>query len=176
MLSELFNLVCGRAAGHVWAIGGIELPFCQRCTGLYVGATVALVGFLILRPVTSPKATGWYGLCLLQMVPLGFHWVPQNDVVRAASGWVFAIGLVGLLWRRSDRPEDSLRAHAGGWTPRLALVVWGLCLLALLATVRHAGRTGYWLVSAAATVGLAGLILLCLVNLVALFRGLRVRR
>ena len=98
ILHDAFFLVCGQAADRTWAPGGEWLPFCQRCTGLYVGALAALALALVFRVQPGPGRLWFGGLCLLQMVPLGFHWVAQGAVVRTLSGWFFAFGLVDFLW------------------------------------------------------------------------------
>ncbi|OHB83339.1 MAG: hypothetical protein A2V98_21520 [Planctomycetes bacterium RBG_16_64_12] len=94
-LQEVFGLVCGRR--HVWALGGVDLPFCQRCTGLYVGAALAMVLYAAFRPRPTYVSLGAHGLLLLVMVPFGYHLVPQNAVLRTLTGQLFSVGLVSYL-------------------------------------------------------------------------------
>ena len=96
--AHAFALVCGQNPAHLWAPGGLALPCCQRCTGLYVGA---LVAFLLHWLCQSRPAAGgkWaHGMFLLQMVPFGFHWLPQGPVLRTETGVLFGFGLVAFLW------------------------------------------------------------------------------
>ena len=97
-LAHAFALVCGQNPEHLWAPGGLSLPCCQRCTGLYAGAA----GALLLHWLCKPQPTaGWkwmHGMFLLQMVPFGFHWLPQGPVLRTVTGVLFAFGLVAYLW------------------------------------------------------------------------------
>ncbi len=98
ILGHWFAAVCGQNPGHTWAPGGILLPCCQRCAGLYVGAGLAALLHLGLRP----RLSGWFlqihGAFLLTMVPFGFHWVAQGPVLRSLTGVLFGFGIVTFLW------------------------------------------------------------------------------
>lgn len=93
-----FGFVCGRAPDHLWAPGGVVLPCCQRCTGLYVGAWLAVVLWLVLRPPRTRRFLLVHGLFLLIMVPFGFHWLPQGALLRTLTGTLFGLGVVAFLW------------------------------------------------------------------------------
>lgn len=97
-LVSLFGFVCGRDPDHLWAPGGLVLPCCQRCVGLYVGAVLGVVLNALFRPRSTPAWRWLHGLFLLQMVPFGFHWIPQGPGVRTMTGLLFACGLVAFLW------------------------------------------------------------------------------
>jgi uncharacterized membrane protein len=93
----LFSLVCGQNREHTWIPGGLPLPLCQRCTGLYVGVAVgsALRGLLRFR---STARFRWiHGLFLLQMGVFGFHLVPQGPLLRGVSGYLFGLGMATFL-------------------------------------------------------------------------------
>ena len=114
---HLFALVCGQNPAHTWSPGGALLPCCQRCTGLYAGAIVALLLHLALRIRPSARFLQVHGLFLLQMVPLGFHWVPQDALVRTWSGLLYGFGLVSFLWLLPGaRVARSGGADRGRWT------------------------------------------------------------
>jgi len=143
------------------------LPFCQRCTGLYVGAALALAVHLVLRPRPTSPLLWLYGLMLLVMVPFGYHWVPQGGVLRTLTGQVFAAGLVGYLW--------LLPAGLLGVRQRSGPVTWwgcGLCLLASLAILPvvalWGGRPAAWALAALGCVGLACLAVLAAANILLL--------
>ena len=95
LVDQLFGLVCG--SDRRWAPDGFFLPFCQRCTGLYVGTTVAVVLHLFFRLRYTPKLLLAHGLMLALMVPLGFHWIPHGPALRTVSGQLYAAGLVCYL-------------------------------------------------------------------------------
>jgi uncharacterized membrane protein len=98
LLRHVFGWVCGQNPAHTWSPGGELLPLCQRCTGLYVGAFVAVLLHLAWRPAPTARWLGLNGAFLLLMVPFGYHWVPQNAEVRCGSGILFGFGLVAFLW------------------------------------------------------------------------------
>jgi uncharacterized membrane protein len=96
-LAHLFAAVCGQNPDHTWAPGGLLLPCCQRCTGLYAGAGVAALLHLWLRPKLTGRFLEIHGAFLLLMVPFGFHWVPQGPALRTAAGVLFGFGVVTYL-------------------------------------------------------------------------------
>jgi uncharacterized membrane protein len=97
VLQHLFSFVCGQDPAHTWAPGGLELPCCQRCLGLYSGAAVAATLYLWLRPKFTSRFLELNGLFLLLMVPYGFHWLPQGPVLRTLTGSLFGFGVVTYL-------------------------------------------------------------------------------
>src|ERR1035438_5086965 len=89
LLAHWFAAVCGQNPGHTWAPGGIMLPCCQRCAGLYVGAGMAALLHLWLRPRLSGRFLEVHGAFLLAMAPFGFHWLPDGPMLRTATGVLF---------------------------------------------------------------------------------------
>jgi len=185
-LSALLGSVCGQYPSHVWMPGGWALPCCQRCTGLYVGAALAvLLHGRFCRTVTS-ASSWWHGLCLLQMVPFGFHWVPQGPVLRTVTGYLFAWGVVFFLWPaaaarigkarpngRSSRERASAPGAAEGplgWRPGTAGYVGGFVAGVVLAPglARWGGQVGAYLLAGLVVLGALALGWLALLNLVAL--------
>ncbi|MDO8544549.1 MAG: DUF2085 domain-containing protein [Opitutaceae bacterium] len=98
MLEQLFSFVCGQNPSHTWAPGGELLPCCERCTGLYAGAAIALLLQFVLRMRPTARFLQLHGLLLMMMIPLGFHWVAHGALVRTGSGLFFGFGVVSLLW------------------------------------------------------------------------------
>ena len=97
-LAHWFAAVCGQDPGHTWAPGGILLPCCQRCTGLYVGAGVAALLHLWVRPKLSGRFLEIHGAFLVVMAPFGFHWVAQGPALRTLTGVLFGFAVVTFLW------------------------------------------------------------------------------
>lgn len=134
-LEYIFSYLCG--SDHLWALGGEVLPFCQRCTGLYVGGALAFLLYSLFLPRPTWRALALHGLLLVQMAPFGYHWVAQNGAVRTLTGQLFAFGLVYYLmlnpaaqlglWKES-RKERPLLYALGGLLSLAALqlaVHWG---------------------------------------------------
>jgi uncharacterized membrane protein len=117
-LHQIFSFVCAQNPAHTWAPGGELLPFCQRCTGLYVGATLALLLLLWFRPATDARYCWLHVALVLFMTPFGFHLVPHGAVLRTMSGHFFGFGVAGLLWLF---PEKMISAKTGRGTSHLGL-------------------------------------------------------
>ena len=98
ILSHVLAAVCGQNPGHTWAPGGMLLPCCQRCTGLYVGAGASGVLLLWLRPKLSGRFLEVHGAFLLAMAPFGFHWLAQGPMLRTVTGVLFGFAVVTFLW------------------------------------------------------------------------------
>ncbi len=98
LLTQLFAALCGQNPDHTWAPGGVLLPVCQRCAGLYAGAAVAALLHIWARPRLTPRRLELHGAFLLLMVPFGFHWLPQGPLLRGMTGVLFGFGVVTFLW------------------------------------------------------------------------------
>jgi hypothetical protein len=191
-LTILFSLVCGRDPDHLWAPGELALPFCQRCTGLYVGVFCALLLHVVLRSADSARLRWLHLALLLQMAPFGFHWVPQGPLLRTLSGGLFAFGLVGCLWllpaarwghkldvsvwcppfRVFRASPDTLKGGHRTWR-LMARYGLGLILsqLGMLALACWGGRAGGLLLAGLAVAGLLTLVSLAVLNLALLGAG-----
>lgn len=97
-IASLFSHLCGQNPAHTWMPGGVPLPFCQRCTGLYAGALLAAAAHLLLRPRRSNRWLGMHGFFLLFMVPFGFHWLPQESLLRTLTGLLYGCAVTTFLW------------------------------------------------------------------------------
>jgi uncharacterized membrane protein len=125
---QLFSFFCGQDPAHTWAPAGAPLPFCERCTGLYLGAVIAVLLLTAFKPFTDARYRWFHVSLLFLMAPFGFHLVPQGPVLRTMSGQWFAFGIVGLLWL-------GLKSH-GMWQPRpdafSKYLLFGLCSILFL--------------------------------------------
>jgi len=117
-MHKIFGLICAQNPAHTWAPGGELLPVCQRCTGLYVGAALAVLLLFWLRPPTDTRYRWLHVILVLLMTPFGFHLVPHGAVLRTMSGHWFGFGVVGLLWLL---PETMISAKTGRPAPSLRL-------------------------------------------------------
>ena len=161
-LREMFSYVCGQQ--HVWVLEGQPLPFCQRCTGLYVGAFCALILVLAFRLRPNALLYWLHGIFMLVMIPFGFHLVSQGPFVRTSTGVLFSFGLVYYLalnpltawhlWR-----PDSLLRNA-------AYLLLGMSALPVIFIgARFGGAVSAVILAGLGTLGLAGLCFLSLANL-----------
>jgi uncharacterized membrane protein len=162
---RLFSLVCGRE--HLWTLAGEPLPFCQRCTGLYVGGALAVLLLLLFRPRPTPLVLWVHGLLLLLMVPFGFDWIEQGPTVRTLTGQLFALGLIYYLGLAVALPL-RLWSGSGPGHPRAYGLGALAGILALQAAVRVGGTATRALLTWTGAAGLAAYAVLLLANLIAL--------
>jgi uncharacterized membrane protein len=169
VLSHLFAAVCGQNPGHTSAPGGIWLPCCQRCTGLYVGAGVAALLHLWLRPKLTGRFLQIHGAFLLAMAPFGLHWVAQGPALRTASGVLFGFAVVTFLWL----PLSSrFTFHVSRPGVRSYFLILGVTLIVLPVAASVGGTlTGFALSGLIAWGGLA-LLALIAADVVLGLRGL----
>jgi uncharacterized membrane protein len=159
-LLEISGYVCGQQMDHTWFPAGWPLPVCQRCTGLYVGAALALALLLGFRP----RLAGWFlwvhGLFLLGMAPFGLHWIKHGPVVRTLTGLLFGAAIVAFL---APWPIEVLHDLLEARRLRIAPANPGLAWPSTTSSGLHdRSRTRcYWLVLGLAA---AGLPLLCQSN------------
>jgi uncharacterized membrane protein len=152
VLKHLFSCVCGQNPDHTWLPGGVALPCCQRCLGLYAGAAVAAALNCWLRPRLTGGFLKWHACLLLLMAPFGFHWVPQDGILRTMSGVWFGAAVVAFLRAGAEG------ALLGAWRYWLGLLA-GLFGIPLAAAC--GGAITATVLSAMAALGLA--VLGCLV-------------
>jgi hypothetical protein len=172
-LSTFFSYFCGQQ--HNWVLGAQALPFCQRCTGLYVGACFAMVLVIAFRP--RPKALFYWlhGLFMLFMFPFGFHLIEHGALTRTFTGVLFSFGLVyylalnPLTWWRAWRPDRVPRTVA-------YFAMLAACIALLLLSARLGGAVMALILTVLGVLGFAGLVLLTAVNLFVLPSTLRALR
>ncbi|MBZ5525333.1 MAG: DUF2085 domain-containing protein [Acidobacteriia bacterium] len=166
-MHQLFSFVCGQV--NVWNVGGVDLPFCERCTGLYVGGFYALLLMIVFRPAPGVKLLAVHVLLLLQMAPFGFHLVPHGAIVRTITGESFAfglayclsMGLLDLVHRGQALQPQPERARL--WRYALAAFI-GMPLLLL--AIRFGGVATARVLAALGLAGLGAYAALTVANLV----------
>lgn len=156
-LQSLFAYVCGQNPDHTCSFAGLSLPFCERCTGLYVGAFFAFLLHLLLCPAMKGRFLSAHGAFLLVMAPFGFHWIEHGAVLRVGTGLLFGFGTVTFL---------LLPFQRRGCEPGSMVYFFALALLLLflpLVTLSQAGWAGLAL-CLFGSLGLLALLLLVLAN------------
>jgi uncharacterized membrane protein len=170
-LTQFFAAVCGQHLDHTWTPGGIWLPLCQRCTGLYAGAGMAALLHLWLKPKPTFRFLAVHGSFLLLMMPFGFHWLPQGPALRAITGVLFGFGVTAFLWlalNLGSKPAELSLQHTGpnGRSGRwwLYAFVLGATSLAVPLLGTYGGKVSAAALIALCCCGAAGLSLLVLAN------------
>src|SRR5262245_52546973 len=122
-IGEAFGLLCGRNPDHSWMVGGEQFPLCQRCAGIYAGAALAVVLDLLLRPRRGRTFLALHVLFIAQIAPLGLGLLENGAFLRSLSGWLFGLGLVGLLrWAAAPAvPPGASRARTAFYFAGAAL-------------------------------------------------------
>src|SRR5512133_566570 len=164
-LANIFSALCGQEPGHTWAPGGLLLPCCQRCAGLYAGALAAGVLHLFFRPRLSGRFLEVHGLFLLLMVPFGYHWLPQGPALRAITGVLFGFGIVTMLRLPLESPGWVGRGEGIARSPMRWAAGWYFAgVAASLMLVPWLGSSGSelaaWLLTGATAGGLSTFFLL----------------
>jgi uncharacterized membrane protein len=164
LLQHIFAVVCGQNLAHTWTPGGLALPCCQRCTGLYTGAFAAAVLQLWLKPSQTSRFLWIHGVFLLVMIPFGFHWLPQGPLIRTLTGSLFGFGLTSFLWLMpAARWKFSEPATKPVETQYFLAVA--LCVVLVQVLVRAESQAAAYALALLCTGGLLALAALALVNL-----------
>ena len=163
-LSWLFSHVCGQA--RCFVVDGAALPVCQRCLGLYAGASLT-AGWLVVcrlwRAGLPPRSViAVNSVMLIAALLGGIHAIDIGPVWRLMCGlWT---GHVVMLWlvcgagelRRLARPAAASATTWGRMATASALAAGPL--LAALACGLPRLLVGGWFV----WTGLAAIGLVCL--------------
>ena len=91
LVYALGAVVCHQLPDRSFHLAGVQLPVCARCTGLYVGAAVGLLGWALgARTRPHPWPRGW------ALLALAVASVPTATTV--ATAWV-GLGDPANIWR-----------------------------------------------------------------------------
>jgi uncharacterized membrane protein len=170
-MEQVFSLVCGQHPEHTWAPGGEMLPFCERCTGFYVGAAIALALLFLFRPASGARYRWLHTMLVLWMAPFGFHLVSQDAILRTLSGLWFGFGIAGLLWLL---PGERILVKRGRATRRgMVHALLGLTSFVLVPAIAdQGGAAAHALLSWLALAGLSALAGLVIANALLLITGI----
>lgn len=162
-MEQIFSLVCGQNPAHTWAPGGQLLPLCQRCTGFYIGASLALILLLRFRPVPDARFRWLHLLLVLSMAPFGFHLVAQNAVLRTLSGRWFGFGVVGLLWLLPSERFPA-RSNPAARSKKVHIMLGVISLVVVPAAARWGGAAAHAVMPWLALAGLTAIAALVITN------------
>ncbi len=101
ILNYLFSFLCSQDPLRSFTIQGRLLPFCQRCTGLYMGLGISCLFLLVTRLYKKglPSLSVIYvNIASLLIMPIfGFHLLDPGPAWRFWSGLIYGNAVVSLL-------------------------------------------------------------------------------
>lgn len=103
--------LCHQEAARAWAPGGTALALCERCAGVYVGASLMVPLLPLMRFTPTRTLSGLHAVFLLQIVVLGTHVIPHPPTIRTLSGQLFIAGVSYFLWNNLRHRWSFLRAN-----------------------------------------------------------------
>jgi uncharacterized membrane protein len=101
IVNFIFSFLCSQDPSRSYEIAGRLLPFCQRCTGLYLGLGITFVYLLITRHYKKglpPAGVIYVNIASLLMMPIfGFHFLDPGPPWRLWSGLIYGNAVASLL-------------------------------------------------------------------------------
>src|SRR4030042_1569635 len=100
-LNYFFSFLCSQDPLRSFAIEGRLLPFCQRCTGLYIG--LGITSFFLLpsrlyKKGLPPTSVIYVNIASLLIMPVfGFHLLDPGPAWRFWSGLLYGNAVASLL-------------------------------------------------------------------------------
>jgi uncharacterized membrane protein len=100
-LNYLFSFLCSQDPLRSFVIEGRLLPFCQRCTGLYLGLGISFIYLLVsghYKKGLPPTSVIYVNIASLLIMPIfGFHFLDPGPPWRFWSGLLYGNAIVSLL-------------------------------------------------------------------------------
>ena len=128
LLLNLFSLVCHQDVSRSFAIAGMVLPFCQRCTGLYLGLGIGLLIQLLSgshKKGLPPKGILYTDIaCLLVMPVFGLHFLDPGPAWRFWTGLIYGNAIAYLLLPAAFTIATRGR-RVRCYTPGSVIAFWG---------------------------------------------------
>jgi uncharacterized membrane protein len=101
IINYIFSLLCSQDPLRSFAIDGHLLPFCQRCTGVYLGLGISFFYLLLSRHYKKglpPASVIYINIASLLIMPLfGFHLLDPGPAWRFWSGLIYGNAIASLL-------------------------------------------------------------------------------
>lgn len=100
-VNNIFSFLCSQNTLRSFVIGDHTLPFCQRCTGLYLGLALTFIYLLATRQYKKGLPTPTIGAVNIASVALmivfGFHILDPGPQWRLWSGLLFGNAIAYLI-------------------------------------------------------------------------------
>ena len=101
LISYIFSFLCSQDPSRSFEVAGHLLPFCQRCTGLYLGLGISFIYLLATRHYRKglpPRSILYVNIASLLMMPIfGFHLLDPGPAWRFWSGLIYGNAIAFLL-------------------------------------------------------------------------------
>ena len=101
IINYIFSFLCSREVSRSFVIDGYVLPFCQRCTGVYIGLGISFVYLLAsgyYKKGLPPQSIIYVNIASLLIMPIfGFHLLDPGPAWRLWSGLIFGNAIAFLL-------------------------------------------------------------------------------
>lgn len=172
--------ICHRIPSHSFSIGGTPLPLCARCSGIFMGAMVAISFFVIKRRKKAdipsiPILLTLIGFTIIMgidginsyitLFPLGTPFYQPTNTLRLLTGTLHGLMLgsilypvaMGTFWRDYRDSEPAIHDFK-----ELGLLV--LCALILVAFIHTGWTVVLQVLGLVSTIGVV--VMLSLVNTV----------
>ena len=107
------SLICHQQPERSFHLWTVQLPVCARCVGIYLGAAISAVAFLV-RPVGSQQAA--------------WGWPIASPRLVLALGALPSVLTLVYEWTTGDAPANWMRVSAG--------VPLGASIAALIGSLR----------------------------------------
>src|SRR4030042_1883350 len=135
-LNYFFSFLCSQDPLRSFAIEGRLLPFCQRCTGLYIGLGITALFLLASRLYKKglpPTSVIYVNIASLLIMPIfGFHLLDPGPAWRFWSGLLYGNAVAFLLL-----PSTSIICNKGKVSGQYtkSSTLWFFALFAFLNTI-----------------------------------------
>ena len=173
-LERIFSHLC--SSPRCFIVDGEPLALCQRCLGLYVGASLTLIAWFTLR-IHQRGLPPWHVL-LAQLAILSLATLGGLHIIDTGPAWRFVCGLwtghTAIAWMLcagnslTNAPPWTRRQAGGAW-----LLIAATCALAAASPlISHTPRL-IWLLFAMA--GMAAILIAAAHAITRVFRVVAVR-
>lgn len=125
-LTDLGARVCGQQ--RCFFVGGVSLPVCQRCLGLYSGAALTWGGLLLgnvwRRPLPPRPVVALQAAALIAALLGGLHVIDGGPAWRLLCGlWTGHVVVVWLVGGARQLSAAGDARPALGWSRRASIVL-----------------------------------------------------
>ena len=101
IIHYIFSFLCDQDASRSYLVDSYLLPFCQRCTGVYIGMGISFLYLFLTRFYRKGfplPAVIYINIASLLIMPIfGYHLIDPGPAWRLWSGLIFGNAIAFLL-------------------------------------------------------------------------------